>query len=464
MRKLYLPMLAESADRPFSSEEWIYEIKWDGIRAISYIGKGSLSIRSRNGTELSQNFPELGELTNLTSDAVLDGEIVVMSGGRADFQATVSRMKASGRMEIQRLAATQPSTYIVFDALEVEGVDLTGRPLMERKETLQGALKEGEHVVISTWGEEVEYIEAAFAKGVEGVMAKKKDSVYEAGRRSGNWLKVKKISSCDCVVIGYTTGKGARGGLFGALLLGLYGGGRLTFVGKVGTGFTEGMLKEIMKILKPLRAGGPPSPSAEEEGAQWVEPSLVVDVAYQAVTKEGKLRIPRFRGLRLDKRAEECTLDQIRPKLREYKGKRDFSTTPEPAGDLPSEGGGLYVVQEHHARRLHYDLRLEREGVLKSWAIPKGMPEGAGEKRLAIEVEDHPVEYGGFEGTIPKGEYGAGTVSIWDRGRYRALAWGGDTIEVEIMGARLKGRYILTRFKKAGEKQWLIFRAGEKGV
>lgn len=155
-------------------------------------------------------------------------------------------------------------------------------------------------------------------------------------------------------------------------------------------------------------------------------------------------------------------MGRIKSKLDEYKAKRDFSVTKEPSGGSEPEGSGLYVVQEHHARRLHYDLRLERDGVLKSWAVPKGMPESAGMKRLAIEVEDHPIEYGGFEGSIPEGEYGAGTVSIWDKGRYVTLSWGEETIEVSISGERLRGRYVLTRFKKAGEKGWLLFRTKDK--
>ena len=122
----------------------------------------------------------------------------------------------------------------------------------------------------------------------------------------------------------------------------------------------------------------------------------------------------------------------------------------------------VYVVQEHHARRLHYDLRLEKEGVLKSWAIPKGLPEVPGDKRLAIQVEDHPLEYRGFEGEIPKGEYGAGTVKIWDKGSYEPVIWNDDMIEILIKGNRIQGRYVLTRFKKAGKNQWLILKVREK--
>jgi len=128
---------------------------------------------------------------------------------------------------------------------------------------------------------------------------------------------------------------------------------------------------------------------------------------------------------------------------------------------MPREGM-VYVVQEHHARRLHYDLRLEKEGVLKSWAIPKGLPEVPGDKRLAIQVEDHPLEYRGFEGEIPKGEYGAGTVKIWDKGSYEPVIWNDDMIEILIKGNRIQGRYVLTRFKKAGKNQWLILKVREK--
>jgi bifunctional non-homologous end joining protein LigD len=122
--------------------------------------------------------------------------------------------------------------------------------------------------------------------------------------------------------------------------------------------------------------------------------------------------------------------------------------------------GNSYVIQEHHASHLHYGLRLERDGVLKSWAVPKGVPETAGEKHLAVAVEDHPLEYGSFEGEIPKGEYGAGTVSIWDSGTYETKHWDDDKIEVTLHGRRLKGPYVLVKFKRAGKNEWLVFRSG----
>ena len=122
--------------------------------------------------------------------------------------------------------------------------------------------------------------------------------------------------------------------------------------------------------------------------------------------------------------------------------------------------GSTFVVQEHHARHLHYDLRLERDGVLKSWAVPKGIPETAGEKHLAVAVEDHPLEYGTFEGEIAKGEYGAGTVTIWDSGTYTTKHWDDEKIEVTLHGRRLNGEYVLVKFKRAGKNEWLLFHAG----
>ena len=147
--------------------------------------------------------------------------------------------------------------------------------------------------------------------------------------------------------------------------------------------------------------------------------------------------------------------------LEDYKGKRNFQTTSEPEGEgrASPRSSRIFVVQEHHASHLHYDLRLESEGVLRSWAVPKGIPEKPGQRHLAVETEDHPLEYAEFEGTIPEGEYGAGAVKIWDSGIFEPLVWEKDKIEMVMKGDRLSGRYVLVRFKRAGEKDWLLFRA-----
>jgi DNA ligase D-like protein (predicted ligase)/DNA ligase D-like protein (predicted 3'-phosphoesterase) len=464
MKQRYKPMLAQHIEKPFNSEDWMFEVKWDGIRAISYVN-GGLSIRSRNDKELKYNFPELEELTKLTSDAVIDGEIIVMKEGKADFQALAERSKTASIENVKYLSKTSPATYIVFDILEKDGNPLVQLPLIERKRLLKEYVHEGSYVVLSAYVEtegEV-YYRAALAKGMEGIMAKKKDGQYEPGARSANWLKIKPILTCDCVIFGYTIGKGAREPTFGALILGLFGKTGPVYVGKVGTGFSQENLESMLKTFEPLQAK---DKTLEEVDAQeeivWLKPETVCQVAYQNFTKDGRLRMPRFLGIRDDKLPSECTLDQImQDSLQPYFTRRDFKVTPEPTATVIGKDGRTFVVQEHHARRLHYDLRLEKNGVLKSWAVPKGIPEQPGDKRLAVETEDHPMEYQSFEGTIPEGQYGAGTVKIFDKGTYETKVWSENIVEFTLHGQRLHGRYALARFKKAGEKQWLLIKAKE---
>ncbi len=461
---LYKPMLARDADSPFSSPEWIYEVKWDGIRAISYLD-GVLSIRSRSGKELVEKFPELEELRDLAKNVVLDGEIVVIREGKVDFQAIMKRNQANSQKEIERLSRTLPATYIVFDILEKNGESLVDKPLNERKTMLKGSLREGRYVVLSDFieGQGEAYYTAAIRRGLEGVIAKRKLSRYEQGR-SGSWLKIKRVRSCDCVVFGYTRGEGSRESTFGALLLGLYDDGKAVYVGRVGTGFTQGDLESLKASFKELETDRETIPGAETSvEPTWLRPELVCEVGYQSVTRDGMLRMARFHGLRPDKEPRECTIDQIAPSgLKEYASKRDFSVTTEPTGGRAKGIGKTFVVQEHSARRLHYDLRLERDGVLKSWAVPKEPPTRPNVRRLAVEVEDHPIDYAGFEGSIPEGQYGAGTVRIWDKGVYEPLKWEDDKIEFVLQGERLSGKYVLVRLKKGKENEWLLLKAGGK--
>jgi DNA ligase D-like protein (predicted 3'-phosphoesterase) len=524
-------MLPESAAGPFSSDEWLFEIKWDGVRAIAYVND-TFSLRSRNDRELAGQFPELGGLATLAPGTVLDGEIVAMSDGRPDIQALLTRVRAVRRLPPGDGVA--PVTYIIFDILEKDGKDLTALPLSERRKVLEDSVREGPHVALSVpvLGRGEEYFQAAVARGLEGVMAKRGDSPYEPGIRSGSWLKIKTQRTCDCVIAGYTSGRGRRGPAFGALLLGLYESGgdgaplpekggsgltsrtvpdsletrKLVSVGKVGTGFRERDLADLMAVFSRYRTPVQQLEEGRSDGeVVWLEPVLVCEVAFQAVTRDGKLRIARFIRLRPDKRAGECTLDQlretdvrqvsgyplkrpsaigvesrrgIRPKRKPVHGtrqmgpaqeqamggyheKRNFSRTGEPEGRTTMSGEGrTFVIQEHHSHKLHYDLRLERDGVLKSWAVPKGVPEATGAKHLAVAVEDHPLEYAKFEGTIPAGEYGAGEVTIWDSGTYDTRVWDEDKIEVTLHGKRLSGHYVLVRFKRAGKNEWLVFKAG----
>ena len=467
---LYRPMLARTAPAPFSDDDWLFEIKWDGVRAIATVGT-AVSLRSRNGTELAGQFPELKELATHAPGTVLDGEIVVMTNGKPDMQALLPRLQESGTR-----SGTAPVTYIVFDILRRGDEDLTALPLSERRRILQTAVREGPHVVISepVEGRGEDYYRAVVARSIEGVMAKRKDSRYEPGVRSGAWLKIRPNRTCDCVIAGYTPGRGARSPAFGALLLGLFDGAMLVPVGKVGTGFSDRLFADLMDRFAPLVTSVPQFPGTRGR-VVWLEPVLVCEVGYMEVTRERKLRIPRFIRLRADKPAEACTTEQLagmqrtrrtiqkappadpEPALKRYQEKRNFSVTTEPAV-AAGTGGNRFVIQEHHARHLHYDLRLERDGVLKSWAVPRGIPEAAGEKHLAVAVEDHPLEYGSFEGEIPEGEYGAGTVTIWDSGTYDTKHWDDAKIEVTLHGRRIDGAYVLVRFRRAGKNNWLLLR------
>jgi bifunctional non-homologous end joining protein LigD len=481
-RHIYKPMLAKVAEEAFSDKDWIFEVKWDGFRAIAYVEE-PFSLKSRNEKELKKNFPELQELTKLAKNIVVDGEIIVMREGKPDFQSLLERGQAVSEREVQRQEGRAPAAYIVFDILEKDGKSLTKLPLMERKTILKESLPEGSNVLLCDFIDEKgeSYFKLALEKGLEGVVAKKKDSQYEEGLRTGSWLKIKKLKTCDCVIFGYTRGEAVRAKTFGALLLGVYDDGKPVYVGKVGTGFTQQTIGGLSDQFEKIKTDLAPFKPEAGDVVTWLEPKLVCEVAYQVLTRDMRLRMARFKRLRDDKPPEQCTIDQILEtkknervgeekgsakenasevdeKLSEYATKRHFEETPEPKGAPEKKGDKLiFVIQEHHARRLHYDFRLEKDGVLKSWAVPKGMPE-AGQKVLAVETEDHPYEYGSFEGEIPKGQYGAGIVKIWDKGFYEAKLWENDKVEVTLDGQRLKGRYILVRLKRAGDNDWLMLK------
>jgi bifunctional non-homologous end joining protein LigD len=457
----YSPMLARTADAPFSSPDWIFEVKWDGIRAIAYAAD-TLSLLSRSGREMAGQFPELGEIRELAPGCVLDGEIILLRDGRNDIQALMGRFQESDPRQIKADSQSLPVTYVAFDILERDGTPLIHLPLEERRKVLEAHVKEGKYMVrsVAVQGEGERYYAEVVKRGLEGVMAKRLGSPYEPGARSGSWLKVKAVRTCDCVVFGYTRGEGARAGTFGALVLGLCDQGKGVYIGRVGTGFDQADLEGIISRLVSLKTDEPTLTGAEKGEIVWVHPRMVIEVAYHSVTRDGRLRMPRFIRIRIDKKPEDCTPGQLgaEQNLLPYRVKRDFTMTPEPRGKPEKSPGNSFVVHEHRARHLHYDLRMERGGVLKSWAVPKGIPEEPGEKHLAVETEDHPLEYLTFEGTIPEGEYGAGTEAIWDTGTYEMLVWGEGKIEVIFHGKRLSGRYVLVRFRRPGKKDWLIFK------
>jgi bifunctional non-homologous end joining protein LigD len=306
-------MLATPVSKPFSDKDWIFEVKWDGFRALAYVNN-KFSLRSRNGSEFKYNFPEITELRLLAKEVVVDGELIIMRRSLPDFQAMLERGKATRQRDIEKMVNKEPATYVVFDILEKDGKSLANLPLMERKEILKQSVKEGSHVCLADYveGNGEDYYRVATERGLEGVVAKKKSSIYEEGRRSECWLKIKKLRSVDCVIFGFSEGKGNRASTFGALIAGLYDReGKPVYVANIGTGFNHGMLCLLLAEFQKIKADVIPFKIEGMGRITWLKPLLVCEVIYQEATRECRLRAPRFERIRLDKKPEECTLDQI---------------------------------------------------------------------------------------------------------------------------------------------------------
>jgi len=302
----YKPMLAKAFPEPFSHRDWLFEVKWDGFRAIAEV-RDKFSLKSRNGNEFRNNFPEISELKQLTCDVVLDGELIVMNKGQPDFQAMQLRGKAAKKIDIEKGVRELPATYVVFDILEKDGKPLLNLPLTERKEILRDIIAEGKHVCLADYIEKAgeQYYKIVVSTGLEGVVAKKKDSLYEPGIRSESWLKMKPTRSCDCVILGYTIGEGGRESTFGSLAVGLYNSEReLEHICNVSSGLSQSDLVALKEFFSKT--------AIEQRGRiTFVKPLLVCEVMYQSVTSEGSLRAPRFQRIRFDKKPSECLMDQV---------------------------------------------------------------------------------------------------------------------------------------------------------
>jgi bifunctional non-homologous end joining protein LigD len=249
-------------------------------------------------------------------NAVLDGEIVAFDGeGRNSFEALQQRMNLANEREIKRMAKQIPVALVVFDVLWLDGRDTTGLALEERRELLTLVVEEDHRLQLMTHveGQGKAFTETARGLGLEGVVAKKKGSKYLSAKRGDTWRKIKLTNSQDCVILGWTPGQGGRSKAFGALLVGALDGGEWTWIGQVGTGFTDRMLTTVQEKLDPLRRDTPPIDDpdlAAVKGATYVEPELVCEVGYLEITKSTKkMRAPTFKGLRPDKTPEECLLE-----------------------------------------------------------------------------------------------------------------------------------------------------------
>ncbi len=293
-------MLAKLHDTPFNDPSWIYEIKWDGYRAIAEVGKKETRLYSRNGLSFGEDYPLVyDELKKIKKQVVLDGEIVALDeNGKPSFQL-IQQYAQGGEV---------PIVYYVFDCLSIKGKSIEDKPLSERKKMLKALLPASDVIKYCDHIEEQgkEFFAAVKKQGLEGMIAKRADSVYTEGSRSGDWLKVKNIMTEEAVIAGYTAPAGSRK-YFGALVLGQYNKGKLVYIGHTGTGFTNAILKDVYRQLQPLKVTDSPfDAKVPVNGAvTWVKPQLVCNLKFTEITQEGHRRHPVFMGLRIDKPAAE---------------------------------------------------------------------------------------------------------------------------------------------------------------
>jgi bifunctional non-homologous end joining protein LigD len=306
-------MLAVAADTlPRDDANWAYEMKWDGMRALAAVGDGGLRLTSRTGNDVTARYPELAELPAALADldAVLDGEIVALDEtGRPSFEQLQARMNVASGAAVQKLMVERPVVYMVFDVLWLAGHSTCEAPYPERRALLERLDLAGPHwqVPPSVSGGGATVLTTSIELGLEGVVAKRLDSLYLRGRRSDAWRKVKPHRAQEFVVGGALAGSGRLSGRLGSLLVGYHDdAGALQFAGRVGSGIDESARTRLEQLTRTRRRDT--SPFATEPKLPlptWLEPDLVVEVAFHEWTRTGRLRAPRYRGLRDDKPAAE---------------------------------------------------------------------------------------------------------------------------------------------------------------
>lgn len=294
-------MLAKETKKPFNNKDWIFEIKWDGYRAIAELNGNHVKLYSRNGNSLDNSYPILvHELKKMNIHAVLDGEIVALDKkGVPSFQL------------LQDYAHDQPLVYNVFDMLFINKKNICSYPLIQRKEWLKNLLPKNDFIKYSDHIDKkgIQFYKLAIKQKLEGIVAKRADSKYLPGTRTSNWLKIKNHYTREAIIAGFTTPFGSRQ-YFGSLVLAVRDGDKLIHIGQTGSGFNSKTLKKINDLLIPLIAEKSPFTKALKPEIPFtpVKPKLVCEVKYTEITNEGKLRHPVFLRLRDDKKAKEITI------------------------------------------------------------------------------------------------------------------------------------------------------------
>lgn len=371
------PMLATLVDKPFDDDEWVYEVKWDGYRAVAFMNKGEVELKSRNDKSYNEKFyPLYEQLKTLKLDAILDGEVVVLDrNGTASF----------GALQNWRSEADGDLVYYVFDILWYQGQDLKDMTLLERKSILKAVLPKNNSILVSEHFETsgIHFLEEAKKLGLEGIMAKRKDSIYHVHNRSKDWLKIKANKRQEVVIAGFTLNDDSSK-LFSSLLVGVYEGKKLIYTGKVGTGFNVKLQKEMMELFKPLIVSkaafseepdvNKPSrfrPNPPHATVTWLKPELVCEVSFTELTSDGVMRHPSFNGMREDKRAKNIVLEDEAPTEKMVDHMEDKIVSPRVKGQRksllnPSDKTQVRKVNKHDLKFTNLDkVFWPKEGITK---------------------------------------------------------------------------------------------------
>jgi bifunctional non-homologous end joining protein LigD len=406
-RNEYAPMLATLAKEVPEGDGWLFEVKWDGYRALAYVRGGEARLVSRNGNDLTGRFQTVAkaiEKAVRTPDCVLDGEVCALDDqGRSSFSA------------MQQASPDTPIVYYAFDVLEIDGEPVVDLPLTERRKRLEKLLDRRNRTVrvSDTFDDGDALLRAAKQQGLEGVVAKRADSRYAAGRRTRDWLKIKTHGRQEFVIAGYTKGQGRRAGRFGSLVLAVVRDGELSYAGNCGTGFKDRDIDELLAKLRPLERKSPPfrevpkMPKVRKGDVVWVEPKLVCEVEFVEWTHDGRLRAPSYQGLREDKSPEEVRREEpqslpdvIRSGRRTLRlSNLDKLFWPEEGitkGDLLAYYRAVAPVLVPHLKDRPFTMKRYPDGWKGKFFFqkdaPKGMPSWIPTRPFTVSTRDSPRE------------------------------------------------------------------------